>query len=133
MLYNKLKRHPPQKKSLNQKLTCKTVTITMQFLYKVCQSSADKRPRIFAWTSRFKNFFYRATLCQRGICYGPVSVCLSVCLSVRSRCYTKTAKHRITQTTRQYSRGNLVRLSNDKDLSKSSPGSLPAGGQMQVR
>jgi len=131
MLYNKLKRHPPsQKKSLNQKLTCKTVTITMQFLYKVCQSSADKRPRIFARTSRFKNFF---TARRYASAVYAMALSLSVCLSVRSRCYTKTAKHRITQTTRQYSRGNLVRLSNDKDLSKSSPGSLPAGGQMQVR
>jgi len=47
--------------------------------------------------------FYRAMLCIRGTSHGPVSVCLclSVCLcpSVTSRCSTKTAKRRITQTT----------------------------------
>jgi len=44
--------------------------------------------------------FYRAMLCIRGTSHGPVSVCLclSVCLSVTSRCSTKTAKQRITQT-----------------------------------
>ena len=44
-------------------------------------------------------FFYRAMLCIRGTSHGPVSVCLSVRPSVTSRCSTKTAKHRITQTT----------------------------------
>jgi len=52
------------------------------------------------------SFFYRAMLCIRGICYGPVSVC--VCLSVISRSSTKTAKHRITQTTPHDSPGTLV-------------------------
>ena len=35
----------------------------------------------------------------RGMCYGPVFVCLSVCLSVTNRRSTKIAKRRITQTT----------------------------------
>jgi len=47
--------------------------------------------------------FYRATLCQCGICCCRVSirpsVRLSVCPSVTSRCSTKTAQHTITQTT----------------------------------
>ena len=43
--------------------------------------------------------FYRAMLCIRGTSHGPVSVRLSVRLSVTSRCSTKTAKRRITQTT----------------------------------
>jgi len=29
--------------------------------------------------------FYRATLCYRGICYGPVSVCVCVCEGVSVR------------------------------------------------
>ena len=41
--------------------------------------------------------FYCAMLCIRSTSHGPVSV--SVCLSVTSRCSTKTAKGRITQTT----------------------------------
>jgi len=41
--------------------------------------------------------FYRAMLCIRGTSHGPVSVCVR--LSVTSRSSTKTAKHRITQTT----------------------------------
>ena len=36
--------------------------------------------------------FYRVTLWYCGICYGPVSVCLCLCLSVTSPCSTKTAK-----------------------------------------
>jgi len=45
--------------------------------------------------------FYRAMLCIRGTSHGPVSVSVSVRvrLSVTSRSSTKTAKHRITQTT----------------------------------
>jgi len=38
-------------------------------------------------------FFYRAMLCIRGICHGPVSVCPSVC---HKSVFTKTAKCRIT-------------------------------------
>ena len=53
--------------------------------------------------SKIQIGFYRAMLCIRGTSHGPVSVRLSVCLSVRlsvtSRCSTKTAKHRITETT----------------------------------
>ena len=56
--------------------------------------------------------FYRAMLCIRGTSHGPVSVCPSVCpsdcLYVTSRCSTKTAKRRITQTTPHDSPGNLV-------------------------
>ena len=48
--------------------------------------------------------FYRAMLCIRGTSHGPVSVCLSV----TSRCSTKTAKRRITQTTPHDSEGTLV-------------------------
>ena len=50
--------------------------------------------------------FYRAMLCTRGTRYGPVSVC--VCLSVTSRCSTKTAKRRIIQTTPHDTPGTLV-------------------------
>ena len=52
--------------------------------------------------------FYRAMLCIRGTSHGHVSVCLSVRLSVTSRCSTKTAKRRITQTTPHDSPGTLV-------------------------
>ena len=52
------------------------------------------------WLSRaLYSFFYRAMLCIRGTSHGPVSVRLSVRPSVTSRCSTKTAKRRITQTT----------------------------------
>jgi len=44
--------------------------------------------------SKIQICFYRAMLCMRGICYGPVSVRPSVCLCVTSRCSTKTAKRR---------------------------------------
>ena len=60
-------------------------------------------------------YFYRAMLCIRGTSHGPVSVRLSVRPSVRpygpsvtSRCSTKTAKRRITQTTPHDSPGTLV-------------------------
>jgi len=50
--------------------------------------------------------FYRAVLAM-DLCL-CVSVCLSVSLSVWSRSSTKTAKHRITQTTPHDSPGNLI-------------------------
>jgi len=61
-----------------------------------------------------------ATLCQRLIftarCYASavlamglcLCLCLCLCPSVTSRCSTKTAKHRITQTTSHDSTGTLV-------------------------
>jgi len=52
--------------------------------------------------------FYRAMLCIRGTSHGPVSVRLSVCLSVTSQSSTKTAKRRITQTTPHDCPGTLV-------------------------
>ena len=50
--------------------------------------------------------FYRAMLCMHGASHGPMSICLSV--SVASQSSTKTAKHRITQTTPHDSPGTLV-------------------------
>ena len=50
--------------------------------------------------------FYRAMLSMRGSSHGPVSVC--VCHKSPSRCSTKTAKRRITQTAPHDSPGNLV-------------------------
>ena len=58
------------------------------------------------------NCFLPRELCSRSICHGRVSVrpsvCLSVRLSVTSRCCTKMAKHRQTQTTPHDSLGTLV-------------------------
>ena len=56
------------------------------------------------------NSFCHAMLCIRGTSHGPVSVCLSVCvsLSVTSRSSTKTAKRRIIKTTPHDSTGTLV-------------------------
>ena len=42
---------------------------------------------------------------RRGICYGPVSVCVCLPVSVTSQSSTKTAKHRITQTKTQIAQG----------------------------
>jgi len=49
--------------------------------------------------------FYRATPTS-AVC--AVVVCLSVCLSVTSRCSAETAKRRISQTAPHDIRGNLV-------------------------
>ena len=66
--------------------------------------------RLFAYCCRVYIDFYRAMLCIRGTSHGPVSVsvCLSVSVSVTSRCSTKMAKQRITQTTPHDSSGTLV-------------------------
>ena len=56
------------------------------------------------------DFFYRGMLCIRGTSRGPVSVSVCLCLSVTSRCSTKTAKRRITQTTAHDTPGTLVFL-----------------------
>jgi len=62
--------------------------------------------------TRWGCHFYRAMLCIRGTSHGLVSicpsVCLPVCLSVTSRCSTKTAKRRITQIKPHDSQGSLV-------------------------
>jgi len=68
--------------------------------------SSDALPTCTVWTSTYSKAypFYRAMLCIRGTSHGPVSVCLSV----TSRCSTKTAKRKITQTTPHDSPGTLV-------------------------
>jgi len=53
-----------------------------------------------------QQFLPRDAIHLRYYSHGPVSVCL--CLSVTSRCSTKTAKRRITQTTPHDSPGTLV-------------------------
>jgi len=65
-----------------------------------CATHALRRHYVTAIWIRF----YRAMLCIRGYSHGPVSVCLSV----TSRCSTKTAKRRITQTTPHDSPETLV-------------------------
>jgi len=50
---------------------------------------------------------------------------VSVSLSVTSRCSTKTAKHRITQTTPTIPQG--LEFSEAKDLREIRPGSPPTG------
>ena len=58
--------------------------------------------------SKIQIGFYRAMLCIRGTSHGPVSVGPSVRPSVTSRCSTKMAKRRITQTTPHDSPATLV-------------------------
>jgi len=57
-------------------------------------------------------------------------LCLCVSVSVTSRCSTKTAKRRITQTTPHDSPGILVFYA--KDLREILPGQPVLGRQMQV-
>ena len=54
------------------------------------------------------SWFLPRELCSRGICHGRVSVCVCLSVSVTSRCCTKMAKHRNTQTTPHDSPGTLV-------------------------
>ena len=74
------------------------------------------------------SFYYRAMLCIRGTSHGPVyfCLCLSVSVSVTSRCSTKTAKHRITQTTPHDTPGILVFWC--QRSSHNSTGVTPYGG-----
>ena len=55
-----------------------------------------------------------------------MALCLSVCLSITSRCSTKTAKRRITQTTPHDSPGTLVFWSQRSP--RNSTGATPYGG-----
>jgi len=66
--------------------------------------------------------FYRAMLCIRGTSHCPVSVCPSV----TSRCSTKTARRRITQTTPHDSPGTLV--FGCQRSPRNSTGITPCGG-----
>ena len=75
---------------------------------------------------------YASAVLAMGLC---LPVC--VCLSVTSRSSTKTAKHRITQTTPHDTPGTLL-FSDAKDLHEIRPWSLPtkapnAGGVGQNR
>ena len=82
-----------------------------QMCYQHCLLSARYRPTHRCYTptpcggSRplhcraWWSCFYRAMLCIRGTSHGPVSVCLCLSVPVTSRCSTKMAKRRITQTT----------------------------------
>ena len=74
----------------------------------------------------------RAMLCA--VYAMAVCVCLSVCLcmSITSRCSTKMAKRRITQTPPHDSPGSLVFLC-QKIFSKFKRGHPQRGRQMQVR
>ena len=85
-------------------LRCVFITSTEETSLPVNVRIHDTTGRTTGWSKRF----YRAMLCIRGTSHGPVSVCPSVCLSVTSRCSTKTAKRRITQTTPHDSAGSLV-------------------------
>jgi len=80
-----------------------------------------------AHPSTNQSFFYRAMLCIRGTSHGPVSVCLSV----TSRCSTKTAKRRMIQTTPHDSPGTLV-FFKPKISAKFDRGHPLRGHQMQV-
>jgi len=84
---------------------------------------------LFAILMEFYDF-YRAMLCIRGTSHGPVSVRLSVCPSVTSRCSTKTAKRRITQTTPHDTPGILVFWC--QRFPRNSTGHFLRGCQMQV-
>jgi len=53
-----------------------------------------------------------------------VVLCLSVCLSVTSQCFTETAKRRITQTTPHDSMGTL-QFPDAEDLGKTQTESPP--------
>ena len=76
------------------------------------------------------NSFYRAMQCIRGTSHDPVSVCRSVRPSVTSRCSTKTAKRRITQTTPHDSPGTVVFCRQRSP--RNSTGSPLRGRRMQV-
>ena len=85
--------------------------------------------RLEWWLSTYPRlFFYRAMLCIRGTSHGPVSVRLSVCLSVRpSQAGVLLKRQNVgshKQTTR-YPRDSS--FSGAKDLREIRPGSHPTG------
>ena len=88
----------------------KLITINCPYPSVIVQSCNFSQPAVSPFSSWFSESecfrFYRAMLCMRGTRHAPVFVC--VCVSVTSRCCTKTAKHWITQTTPHDSPGTLV-------------------------
>ena len=79
--------------------------------HRQCHHSIERMDFLFHFNRNHASIlyrFYRAMLCIRGTSHGPVSVRPSVSVSVTSRCSTKTAKRRITETTPHDSAGNLV-------------------------
>jgi len=106
---------PTPPKALNQfrchvkYITTSRQRVDVQNLVGIDSAVTDLRMRE---KSTFCVDFYSAMLCIRGTSHGPVSVCVCVCLclslSVISRCSTKTAKRRISQTTPHDSPETLV-------------------------
>ena len=77
-------------------------------------------------TLRFPAFLPRDAMLARYMLWA------CVCLSVTSRCSTKTAEHRITQTTPHDSPGNLPVVFWCQRTPRNSIGVNPCGRQMQV-
>ena len=95
--------------SLTMRLLCWTWLVTPSFVVQKCAISQAN--------------FYCAMLCISGTSHG---LCLSVCLSITSRCSTKTAKHKITKTTPHDRSGTLVFWCQRSP--RNSTGITPVGG-----
>ena len=99
---------------IHYSLVCSRWSVVRVIWHKAASPPHSDRSVVFATYRQcafpFNTWFYRAMLCIRGTTHGPVSVCvcLSVSMSVTSRCSTKTAKRRITQTTPHDTPGTLV-------------------------
>ena len=90
----------------------------------------EKPQRVCFWFHYLVTVFtarcYASAVLAMALCLSVrLSVHPSVCPSVTSRCSTKTAKRRITQTTPHDSPGSLVFWA--KDICEIRPGSPPAG------
>ena len=70
--------------------------------------------------------FYRSVPFITAWCYAYAVLAMGLCLSVTSRCSTKTAKHMITQTTPHFSPGTLVFWRQRSP--RNSTGVIPYGG-----
>jgi len=91
---------------------CTDDKLVRQLMTFVCEGFVQSREELDIRRQQVTNVHYRAMLCSRGTSHGPVSVCMSVsvsvCLSVTSRSSTKMAKQRITHTIPHDSPGTLV-------------------------
>ena len=123
LLVGRQERHPACKKT---EWWGAGVVICLQRAADLHMTQLTPLPLTVSCFSKIQNGFYRAMLCIRGTSHGPVSVRLSVSLSVTSRSSTKTAKRRITQTTPHDSPGTPVFCSQRSP--RNSTGVTPYGG-----
>ena len=120
--------------------SCTSIRLPIIPVFWWVQTHLHRCMKTLFFSAKFTRYCYRANSAQRGICYGPMSVCVClsvcvcvcvyVCLSVTSRSYTKWLNVR-TRKQRQTAAYRL-QFSAAKDLDEIRTSHRQRRRQMQV-